>query len=74
MCAVQEHIQYSFELACQEHFLGEAQRRAIAQAAVRALQSRTPPPSPQASPRTSGGSSTFQVIILDDATILAMFL
>lgn len=43
------------ELACQEQFLGEAQRRAIAQAAVAALQARTPPSTPQASPRSSGG-------------------
>ena len=51
---VQEHIEYSLELACQEQFLGEAQRRAIAQAAVAALQARTPPSTPQASPRSSG--------------------
>lgn len=48
-----EHVECSLELACQEHFLGDAQRGAIAQAAVGALQSRTPPPSPHTSPRTS---------------------
>ena len=51
---MQEHVEYSLELACLEHFLGDAQRGAIAQAAVAALQSRTPPPSPQTSPRPSG--------------------
>ncbi|KAL0042524.1 hypothetical protein WJX79_002345 [Trebouxia sp. C0005] len=48
-----EHVECSLELACQEHFLGEAQRVAIAQAALGALQSRTPPPSPHTSPRPS---------------------
>ncbi|DBA90115.1 TPA: hypothetical protein ACH3X1_003431 [Trebouxia sp. C0004] len=50
---IKEHVECSLELACQEHFLGDAQRGAIAQAAIGALQSRTPPPSPHTSPRTS---------------------
>lgn len=53
-----EHVEYSLELACQEQFLGQAQRVAIAQSAVAALQSRTPPPSPQGSPRTSETEQT----------------
>ena len=53
--AVQELVEYSLELSCQEQFLGQAQRAAIGQAAVRALQeAATPSASPLASPRLSG--------------------
>ena len=53
--AVQELVEYSLELSCQEQFLGQAQRAAIGQAAVRALQGpATPSTSPLGSPRLSG--------------------
>lgn len=42
------------ELACQQQFLGSAQRVVIGQAAVRSLQEGTPHMSPLASPRASG--------------------
>ena len=65
---LQDHLEHSLELACLEHFLGDAQRGAIAQAAVGALQSRTPPPSPHpsppASPRASGTSILKFVVVV----------
>lgn len=63
VCVIQEHVEQSLELACQQQFLGQAQRAAICQAAVKTLQGSTPPSSPLASPRHSGDSSVHMSLV-----------